>query len=102
MERGIQFDGAGEEYEIGSGHDFYLLPRDHTASFTLTAVVPSEAGIAGWLVPKGALTLPPLKDIPLGAMTAGKIYEFAVPSADQGFDKMLETGQLSLIREKAK
>ena len=31
----IQFDGAGQEYEIGKSHDFYLLPSEHTASFTL-------------------------------------------------------------------
>ena len=96
----IQFDGAGDKYEIGNSHDFYLLPRDHTASFTLTAVVPSESGVLGWLVPKDALTIPGPKDIPLGALTAGKIYELAPPA--EGFDKMLQSGELSLVREKQK
>src|SRR5262245_48702457 len=50
--KSIQFDDAGDAYEIGSGRDFYLLPRDHTASFTLIAIVPKEAGFLGWLVPK--------------------------------------------------
>jgi hypothetical protein len=108
--KSIQFDGAGDEYEIGSGHDFYLLPRDHTASFVFKAILPSEAGFAAMFVPKDALTFASPKGIPLGAMTAGKTYELALPSTDssQGssqdladsFDKMLETGQFSLVREK--
>src|SRR3954451_3477747 len=40
----IQFDGSGEAYQIGKSRDFYLLPRDHTASFTLSASVPKEIG----------------------------------------------------------
>src|SRR4051812_46598109 len=42
--RTVQFDGAGDEYEIGKSRDFYLLPREHTASFTLTASLPKELG----------------------------------------------------------
>jgi hypothetical protein len=96
----IQFDGVGEEYEIGNSRDFYLLPGDHNASFTLTAIVPSDFSMLGWLVPKDALTLSPLKDIPLGPMAAGKTYELSPPS--EGFDKILQSSQVSLIREKAK
>lgn len=98
--RTIQFDGAGEEYEVGKRRDFYLQPSDHTASFTLTAILPDAPGIAGWFIPKGGLTVPGPKDIPLGAMTAGKTYELATPT--EGFDKMLQGGQLSLVREKRK
>src|SRR4051795_1512601 len=82
----IQFDGAGEEYKIGSRRDFYLRPQDHTASFTLAAIIPGGGGIAGWFIPKGGLTIPGPKDIPLGAMTAGKTYELAPPA--EGFEKM--------------
>ena len=98
--RTIQFDGAGEEYKIGKRRDFYLQPRDHTASFTLAAVIPEAGGIAGWFIPKGGLTFPGPKDIPLGAMTAGKAYELAPPA--EGFEKMLQGGGLSLVREKGK
>src|SRR4051794_36012952 len=98
----IQFDGAGDEYEIGSSRDFYLLPRDHTASFTLTASIPSEisglGGAVGWLVPKKALTIPGPSDIPLGALSAGKSYEMVRPA--ESFDKMFQTGQILLVREK--
>jgi hypothetical protein len=96
----VQFDGVGEEYEIGNSRDFYLVPGNHNASFTLVAIVPSDIGMLAWLVPKDALTLSPLKDIPLGPMTAGKTYELSPPS--EGFDKILQTSQVSLIREKAK
>src|SRR4051794_7515571 len=54
----IQFDGGGDKYEIGKHRDFYLLPRDHTASFTLVPSLPSVGGLAGLLMPKGDLTLP--------------------------------------------
>jgi hypothetical protein len=101
--RTIQFDDAGDEYEIGKSRDFYLLPRDHTASFTLTASVPKEVGgmggMAGWFMPK-KVNLPAIRNVPLGALTAGKTYELAHPA--EGFDKMLENGQLSLVREKGK
>jgi hypothetical protein len=96
----IQFDGAGDEYPIGKGRDFYLLPRDHTASFNFNARVPSEAGVLGWLVPKEAIIIPGPRDIPLGSLTAGKTYELATPA--EGFDKLLQSGQLSLLREKPK
>jgi hypothetical protein len=96
----IQFDGAGDEYKVGDGRDFYLLPRDHTASFTLEAIVPKEVGFLGSLLPKDATIIPGPRNIPLGAMSAGKAYELAPPA--QGFDKILETGQLSLVREKEK
>ena len=97
--RTIQFDGAGDEYKVGDGRDFYLLPRDHTASFTLEAIVPEEAGFLGSLIPKDALIIRGPKDIPLGAMSGGKAYELMPPA--EGFDKILETGgRLSLVREK--
>jgi hypothetical protein len=95
----IQFDGSGEEYKIGKARDFYLLPRDHTASFTFKASVP-DVGMLGWLIPKDALIVAGPGNIPLGALAAGKTYELAAPT--EGFDKMLESGQLSLVREKAK
>jgi hypothetical protein len=99
--RTIQFDGTGDEYEIGKSRDFYLLPRDHTASFTLTASVPKDiggmGGAAGWFMPK-KVNLPVIKDVPLGALSAGKTYELAHPA--EGFDKMLQSGGLSLVREK--
>jgi len=98
--RTIQFDGAGDAYEIGKGRDFYLLPRNHTASFTLTASVPDEIGLPTWLIPKKALTFPGPQQIPLGDMTADKAYELALPS--EGFDKFVQTGEISLLREKAK
>jgi hypothetical protein len=94
----IQFDAAGDEYKVGGGRDFYMLPQNHTASFTLKAIVPKEAGILGSLIPKESLIIPGPKNIPLGAMSAGKAYELAPPAED--FDKMLETGELSLVREK--
>jgi hypothetical protein len=46
------------------------------------------------------LTLPPIKDVPLGLLTAGKSYELAHPA--EGFDTILQSGQLSLVREKGK
>src|SRR4051812_37308721 len=101
--RKVQFDGTGDEFEIGKSRDFYLLPRDHKASFTLTASIPKEiggmGGAAGWFMPK-SVTLPVIKDVPLGALSAGKSYELAHPA--EGFDKMLESGQVSLVREKGK
>ena len=94
----IQFDGQGDTYEIKSSRDFYLTPGDHTASFTLLA--PAPPGIGGWFVPSGALTFPGPKGIPLGAVSAGKAYEFA-PNVES-FDKLLQEGKLSLVREKVK
>jgi hypothetical protein len=100
--RAIRFDGAGDEYEVGKrGRDFYLLPRDHTASFTLTARLPEGGGrIAGMFIPEDALTLPSPRDIPLGTLEAGKTYELVRPAED--FAKMLQGGRLSLVREKGK
>ena len=108
----IQFDGKGDQYKIGKSRDFYLLPGEHTASFTLVARVPkmegmgAMAGLASWLVPKNAVTIPSPGDIPLGAVAAGKTYEL-LPTAGgdggaEGFEKMLMDGKLSLVREKAK
>jgi hypothetical protein len=99
--RTIQFDGAGDEYEIGQGRDFYLLPRDHTASFTFTAELPDMggAGLAGWFIPK-KVNIPGPRQIPLGTMTAGKTYELALPT--EGLDDLLQSGELSLVREKGK
>src|SRR4051812_22181987 len=93
--RAIQFDDAGDQYEVGDGRDFYLLPGDHTASVTLIAPVP---GPAGWFVPSSALTFPGPKRLPLGTVTAGKSYELA-PSVE-GFGQLLQGGRLSLVREK--
>jgi hypothetical protein len=95
--RTIQFDGAGDEYTVGDGRDFYLLPRDHTASFTLEVIVPKELGLLGSLVPNDARIIPGPMNLPLGAMSAGKAYELTPPA--EGFDKILETGELSLVRE---
>jgi hypothetical protein len=99
----VQFKGDGEAYEIGKGRDFYLLPRDQAASFTLSARIPKAGGgIAGMFIPKGALTLPGPRDVPLGAMAAGKTYELIRP--DEGFDfaELLQGGGFSLVREKGK
>lgn len=98
--RTIQFDNAGDEYKVGNGRDFYLLPRNHTATFTLEPILPKEAGFIGALLPKEALILPGPRNLPLGAMSAGKAYELVPPI--QGFDKLIETGELTLVREKAK
>lgn len=100
----IQFDGTGDEYEIGKRRDFYLVPRDHTASFTLAVRAPRMGGamgtIAGLFMPKTALAFPGPRDVPLGTMAAGKTYELVRPAED--FDKMLQDGQLSVVREKGK
>lgn len=93
----VQFDGAGDRYDVGSGREFYLRPGGHTGSFTFRAHVP---GVAGWFVPRSALTVPGPKDVPLGSVAAGKTYELA-PTAES-FDTLLEDGRLSLVREKAK
>ena len=66
----------------------------------LEAIVPKEAGLLGSLIPKDALIMPGPKNIPLGPMSAGKTYELAPPA--DGFDKILATGQLSMVREKQK
>lgn len=98
--RTIQFDGAGEEYKIGGGRDFYLLPQHHTASFTLEAIVPKEVGFLDSMLPKEMRIIPGPRELPMGAMSAGKTYELAPPT--QGFDKLMASGELSLVREKAK
>ena len=48
----IQFDGDTAAYPVGSGRDFYLLPRDRTATLTLRAVLPAEAGFLGRFCPR--------------------------------------------------
>ena len=94
----VQFDGAGDQYEIGDGgRDFYLLPGAHSGTFTFSAHLP---GLGGWLVPKSSLTVPGPKDVPLGTVAAGKTYELA-PSIES-FDKLLQEGGPSLVREKVK
>ena len=95
----VQFDGEGDQYKIGKGRDFYLRPGDsHTATFTFTAKVP---GLLGWLVPGGGnITIPSPIAVPMGAVAAGKAYELA-PTLES-FDKMLQDGELSLVREKVK
>lgn len=96
----IRFDDAGEEFKVGGGRDFYLLPNGHTASFTLKAIVPKELGFLGSMLPKDSMTLPGPSGIPLGTMSAGKTYELVPPT--QGFDKLLANGEFSLVREKTK
>jgi hypothetical protein len=93
----VQFDGAGEQYDVGGGRDFYLLPGDHTAAFSFVAHV---SGALGFLLPKGSTTFAGPGGIPLGSFIAGKAYELA-PTTD-GFDKMMASGDLSLVREKTK
>jgi len=103
--KAVQFDDAGEAYDIGKHRDFYLRPRDdHTATFTFTAKIPGLPGPLGWFVPGakgGDITIPGPKAVPLGAFVAGKTYELAAPTIDS-FDTLLEGGQLSLVREKVK
>ena len=98
--RTIQFDGKGDAYKVGKGRDFYLTPSDHTASFTLEAIIPKDASYLDWMIPKDARIIPGPKNIPLGTMSAGKTYELAPPF--ENFDKLMETGELSLVREKRK
>jgi len=95
--KSIQFDGAGDDYDIGGGRDFYLLPGDHTAAFLLVAHIP---GVAGWFVPSSATTFPGPKGVHLGAFTAGKTYELA--SSVKSFARMMQDGRVSLVREKVK
>ena len=109
--KSVQFDGQGDHYDIGkSSRDFYLEPGDHTGTFTFTAKVPDLGGLSGvpgfaslakWAIPKD-ITIPGPKEIPLGAVTAGKNYEFAPPTAES-LDNMLQNGgSFSLVRDKAK
>jgi len=104
--KSVQFDGKGDAYKIDKSRDFYLTPGDHTASFTLVARVPKVEGpmasLAGWLIPKGELTIPSPGEIPLGAVAAGKTYELAPTTSGDAFEKMLQDGKLSLVREKQK
>jgi hypothetical protein len=51
------------------------------------------------LIPK-SVVLPGPRNIPLGALTAGKTYELALPT--EGLDKLIQSDQLSLVREKVK
>ena len=80
-------------------HDFYLAPRDHTASLKFMAILPSLGGPAGWFIPK-SVSMPGPKDIPLGTMSAGKAYELGFPS--EGFEQLLQGGEFSFVREKGK
>jgi hypothetical protein len=95
--KSVKFDGAGDEYEIGNGRDFYLLPGDHTASFSFVAHI---SGPEGWLIPSSVTTFAGPAGIPLGSFAAGKAYELAPTT--EGFDKMIQEGRLSLVREKGK
>ena len=97
--RTIRFDGAGPAYKVGNGRDFYLPPRDHTASFTLEARLPKiGGGIAGLFIPKRDLTFPGPRAVPLGTLAAGKTYELIRPAED--FADLLQSGRLALVREK--
>ena len=99
--RTIRFDGAGDEYEVGRCRDFYLLPGDRTASFTLTARVPGAGGaVARLFIPKGRLAFPGPRDVPLGTLAGGKAYELVRPAEDFGL--LLEGGRFSVVREKVK
>ena len=100
----VQFDGAGDKYGISGGRDFYLPPGAHTGTFTLTAHLPKVSGPLGLLMPKGGITIPGPKDLPLGLVTAGKEYELA-PNLDSfDPDKLADggAGGLTLVREKEK
>ena len=101
--RTIQFGDSAEQYQIGKGRDFYLLPRDQAASVTLLARVPKGGGamgkLAGVFLPKTALSLPGPTNIPLGPLSPGKTYELARRAED--FAQMLQGGGFSLVREKA-
>jgi hypothetical protein len=99
----IQFDEAGETYEIGKSRDFYLRPGNHTANFNFVARMPEVEGmpaLVGWLIPAGkSVSIPGPKKVPLGVVAAGKAYELAPPTSDS-FDKLLQDGEVSLVREK--
>jgi hypothetical protein len=102
----IRFNDEGEAYPLGKGRDFYLRPGDHTAGFDLVARVPDVDGVPKWLkwvIPGGkkSIRIPGPKGIPLGAVTAGKRYEIALPSFDS-LDTFLKDRSVSLVREKAK
>ena len=103
--KSVQFDGKGDAYKIDKSRDFYLTPGDHTASFTLVARVPKMEGMAGlasWLIPKNAVTIPSPTEVPLGAVAAGKSYQLSPPTLES-FDKLLQDGgSLSLMQEKSK
>ena len=109
----IQFDDASDSYDVGKkGRDFYLKPGDHTASFNFVAHVPKIEGmpmLVGWMIPSGKpIPIPGPKNVPLGAVSAGKFYELAPPTPES-FQNLLQNlqdggggAQLSLVREKAK
>jgi len=99
--RTIRFDDSGDAYDVGGGRDFYVLPGGRTAALTFVARTPTPPGVAGWFVPSRKLTLPPVTNVPLGTMTAGKTYELAAPSLET-FEQLLDGGGLSLVREKVK
>jgi hypothetical protein len=92
----VQFDGQGAWYEIKNSRDFYLTTGDHTGSFTFAA---KASGIAGWFTP--ANTTSGLKDVPLGAVAAGKAYDLAIPTVESA-DKIRQMGAMPLAREKAR
>ena len=96
----VRFDGDAAAYPVGTGRDFYLLPRDRTATFTLRAVLPVEVGFLGALLSKDDLTFPAPTALPLGPLAAGHAYELTAPT--DGFDKLLDTGRLAFVREKDK
>jgi hypothetical protein len=93
----VQFDGQGDRYAIGNSRDFYLLPGDHSASFSFVADIPGPAGL---FVPKSDLKIPGPRHVPLGALSPGKEYELA-PTLET-FKSLIDGGELSLVREKAK
>jgi hypothetical protein len=89
----VQFNGAGDRYEIGKGRDFYLWPGEHTGAFSFSVHVP---GVGGWFVPRSALTIPGPSGVPPGTVAAGKTNEISLSA--ESFDTLLQEGRLSLVR----
>jgi hypothetical protein len=93
----IRFDDHEDAYKVGDGREFYLLPGEHTASFDFKVEV---KGPPGWFIPSKALTVPGPKGVPLGVMSAGKMYE--MNGLVEGFEHLVRNGEFNLIREKPK
>ena len=99
--RTVRFDGTDEEYDVGKGRDFYLLPGDRAASFTLLVRPPGASGaIASKFIPNGGWNIHGPRNVPLGTLSAGKSYELVRPV--EGFGQLLQGNRFSLLREKQK